>query len=95
MNNAILTIRTDKNLKEKATEIFENLGMNLSTAVNMFLKQTVIKQTFPCDIEALTAIKDAKNTYPKGYFKLFGAGKNLDLSSIEDINISNDGDIEL
>ena len=95
MNNAILTIRTNKNLKDKAAEIFESLGMNLSTAVNIFLKQTVIKQTFPCDLDTLTTIKEAKSTYPKGYFKLFGAGKNLDMPMVEDINIKDDGDIEL
>lgn len=95
MNDIILTVRTNKNLKERATEIYKNLGMNLSTAINMFLKETVIKKTYPCDINTLISSKDAKSTYPKGYFKLFGAGKNLDMPIIKDINIKNDGEVEL
>ena len=81
MNDIILTVRTNKNLKERATEIYKNLGMNLSTAINMFLKETVIKKTYPCDINTLISSKDAKSTYPKGYFKLFGAN-NLLISAI-------------
>ena len=41
MNDIILTVRTNKNLKERAAEIYKNLGMNLSTAINMFLKETL------------------------------------------------------
>ena len=32
-----LNIRTDKEIKEQAEQIFSDLGMNMTTAVNMFL----------------------------------------------------------
>ena len=37
----------------------------------------------------------AEDTYPKGYFDLFGSGKNLDLVEVDDIDIELDGGIEL
>lgn len=45
--NTMVTFRTDEKLKNEASHIFDSLGMSLSTAINMFLKQTVIKKTFP------------------------------------------------
>ena len=38
-----LNIRMDKEVKEQAEQIFQDLGMNMSTAVNLFLR-TVIRE---------------------------------------------------
>lgn len=43
------TMRIDPNLKEKANEVFDDLGLNMSTAVNMFLKAVVREQGLPFD----------------------------------------------
>lgn len=43
MASTNLNIRTDKAVKDQAEEIFNELGLNMTTAVNMFLK-TVIRQ---------------------------------------------------
>ena len=37
----------DKNLKAQADELFKNLGMNTSVALNMFLTQSVREQALP------------------------------------------------
>lgn len=95
MNDIMISIRTDKKLKESASKVFDGLGMNLSTAINMFLKQAVIKQKFPCEIDSEMKVENAITTYPKGYFKLFGAGKDLDLIDVDDIDVSLDGKVEL
>ena len=47
----MVTFRTEEDLKESATRVYESLGMNLSTALNMFLRQTVIQQKYPCSLE--------------------------------------------
>ncbi len=39
-------------------------------------------------------LNDAKSTYPKGYFKLFGSTKDLDIEEPNDIDIKLDEDIE-
>ena len=41
MENTNLNIRTDKEVKLAAEKIFEELGLNMTTAVNMFLRQTI------------------------------------------------------
>lgn len=74
----MVTFRTDEELKEKASAIYESLGMNLSTALNMFLRQTVIQQKYPCSLE-LDISRGAKNTYAPGFFELFGQGEGLGL----------------
>lgn len=43
MESTNLNIRTDKAVKDQAEAIFNELGLNMTTAVNMFLK-TVIRQ---------------------------------------------------
>lgn len=43
MASTNLNIRTDKTVKDQAEAIFNELGLNMTTAVNMFLK-TVIRQ---------------------------------------------------
>lgn len=39
--NTNLNIRTDKEVKENAEKIFSELGISMTTAVNMFLRQTI------------------------------------------------------
>lgn len=38
---ANLSIRTDKAVKEQAQQIFSELGMDMTTAVNVFLRQVI------------------------------------------------------
>lgn len=60
-------IKIDPELKEQAQDLFESLGMNLTTAVNIFLRQSVREQAIPFRIgepvpnaETLQAICDAR-----------------------------------
>ena len=73
-----ITFRTDEQLKNRATVLFDSMGMNLSTALNLFMRQAVIKQKFPCSLES-GMIKDAVASYPANFFSLFGTGANLGL----------------
>lgn len=41
METTNMNIRVDADLKRNAEEIYRELGMNLSTAVNIFLRQSV------------------------------------------------------
>ncbi|MDD7542232.1 MAG: type II toxin-antitoxin system RelB/DinJ family antitoxin [Mobiluncus porci] len=76
MSGTTITIRTDSELKNDATKLFEGLGMNLSVAINMFLRQAVSKQKYPLSLD-LEIGEGAKSSYPKGFFELFGAGADL------------------
>ena len=42
-----LNIRTDKEIKDQAERIFSELGLNMSTAINMFLRTTIRENGIP------------------------------------------------
>lgn len=50
MANVNVTIRMDENLKKQADELFNDLGMNLSTAITLFTKQAIREQGIPFEI---------------------------------------------
>lgn len=46
-----LNIKTDKAIKEQAEQIFNELGLNMTTAVNMFLRTTVREHGIPFEFK--------------------------------------------
>lgn len=42
-----LNIRMDKEVKDQAEQIFNELGLNMTTAVNMFLRTTIRENGIP------------------------------------------------
>ena len=46
-----LNIRTDKAIKDQAEEILNELGLNMTTAVNMFLRTTIREQGIPFELK--------------------------------------------
>lgn len=47
---AQINIRIDDNLKEKAEILFEELGLNMSTAFNIFIRQSIRQGGIPFEI---------------------------------------------
>lgn len=47
MTTTNLNIRTDKIIKEQAEEIFNELGLNMTTAINMFLRTAIREHGIP------------------------------------------------
>ena len=47
---AQVNIRIDDDLKTRADALFEELGLNMTTAFNMFIRQTVRQGGIPFDI---------------------------------------------
>jgi addiction module RelB/DinJ family antitoxin len=48
--DATLTIRTSKTLKEEVGKILSRLGLNHSSAVNMFYHQVLAQKEIPFDL---------------------------------------------
>jgi DNA-damage-inducible protein J len=48
--NEWLHIRIDKKTKNEAKKILKGLGMNMSSAVKLFLRQVIDLKSFPCEI---------------------------------------------
>jgi len=51
-----INISTDTELKAKAQAILDDLGLDMSTAVNIFLTQMVDKETLPFEIAPSTTV---------------------------------------
>ena len=65
MKTVNVTLRVDKELKEQADALFEDMGLSLNTACRMFLKRAVQEQRIPFDVrrpdrKTLRAISDAE-----------------------------------
>ena len=46
-----LTIRIEENLKHDAEILFSKIGMNMSTAINIFFRQAVRAQEIPFELK--------------------------------------------
>jgi DNA-damage-inducible protein J len=67
MNSANLNSRTDKDVKEQAEQIFAKLGINMTTAINLFLRTAIRKRGIPFDLlldapneNTIAAMEDGK-----------------------------------
>ncbi len=47
-----LNVRVDEDLKKNAEDLLNDLGMNMSTAINVFLRQLVRVHGIPFEIKA-------------------------------------------
>ena len=63
-----LNVRVDATLKKEADLLFKNLGLNMSTAINMFLTKCINTSSIPFEISTpkpsknlKKALKEAKN----------------------------------
>lgn len=61
-----LSIRMDRELKEQAEQLFSELGMNMTTAFNIFVRQAVRQGKIPFEIslnipnaETIAAMEEA------------------------------------
>jgi DNA-damage-inducible protein J len=50
--NTNINIRTTKELKTNASQVLRSMGLDMSTAVNLFLVQVVNKNAIPFEISA-------------------------------------------
>ena len=51
MSTSTLQIRIDDHLKEQAIALFDRLGLDLPTAVRMFLKKAVLENGVPFELK--------------------------------------------
>ena len=50
MSKTRMSIRLDSEVKEQAQQVFSNLGMDMTTAINIFLRQAIQYQGLPFDV---------------------------------------------
>ena len=63
MNNTVLQIRVDEELKKNANIALEDIGLDLSTAIRMFLNKTVLLSGLPFEVNNKRKIVKAKKSF--------------------------------
>ncbi|MBP3284693.1 MAG: type II toxin-antitoxin system RelB/DinJ family antitoxin [Clostridia bacterium] len=81
MANTSMNIRMDSDIKQKAQKIFAELGMDTTTAINIFLRQVIRTNGLPFEvkidtpnaetIEALQEIEKLKEDSTKKTYSTF------------------------
>ena len=81
MANVNVTIRMDESMKRQADELFSDLGMSLTRAITVFLRQSLREQAIPFQIkrnmpnrdtlEAIEEVKHLKNDPNKKTYNSF------------------------
>lgn len=51
MESTNLNIRTDKEVKTQAEKLFDALGLNMTTAINIFLRQAIRENGIPFEVK--------------------------------------------
>ena len=47
MSSAMIQFRVDEDLKRKATEVYEQIGLDLPSAMRMFMKRSIVMRGLP------------------------------------------------
>ena len=90
MKNVTTSIRIDSSTKQAATELLNELGLDLSSAVNIFLKQVVLQGGLPFQVkypqykpEVIEAMEEAeklsRNPNTKKYSSFSEALEDMDI----------------
>ncbi|MBU9673893.1 type II toxin-antitoxin system RelB/DinJ family antitoxin [Planococcus sp. CP5-4] len=79
---AIVQVRVDEDVKSQAVEVLTNLGMDTSTAINVFLRQVVAENGLPFQPKiarfnevTISAIKESDEMVANG---AYDANKSVD-----------------
>ena len=82
-----LNIRIDAKLKKESDNLFKELGLNMSTAINMFLTKCVSTASIPFKIEKNKPGKDLIEAIKEGeqILKDLKSGKRKGYDSMEDM----------
>ncbi len=86
MATAVLQTRIDTKTKQEAESLFSSLGLDVTTAIRLFLKQAINQQRIPFEIvppqpnftdETLMAIEEARKISRDSSVKSYASAKEL------------------
>ncbi|MFA5792353.1 MAG: type II toxin-antitoxin system RelB/DinJ family antitoxin [Candidatus Gracilibacteria bacterium] len=84
-----INIRADEQLKKNSTEIFNEMGLDMSGAITLFLQQVVITESIPFPIKTANGFSKAEESLlvrerkkmivdiKKGKTKLYSSAEDL------------------
>ena len=86
MATVVLQTRVDTETKLEAESLFDSLGLDITTAIRLFLRQAINQQRIPFDIvppkynfseETLAAIDEARRISKDSSVKSYSSAKEL------------------
>ena len=80
-----ITIRMDKELKNEAETLLKSMGMNMTTAFNLFATAVVRQKRIPFEIVADPFYSEANQTRLKKSIAKANAGKGRVEKSVEEL----------
>ena len=83
MATSLLQVRVDDSLKEQAAVVFENLGIDTSTAVRMFLKRAVMENGIPFRM----TLPKAPYVAERGYRAMVELNESAEKNGISDMSL--------
>ncbi len=83
MATSLLQVRVEDSLKDQAAVVFENLGIDTSTAVRMFLKRAVMENGIPF---RMTLPKEPYNA-ERGYRAMVEISEGAEKNGMSDMTL--------
>ena len=86
MATTVLQTRVDAQTKQEAETLFDSLGLDITTAIRLFLRQAINQQKIPFDIvppkynfteETLSAIEEARKISRDTSVKSYSSAREL------------------
>lgn len=84
MATSLIQVRIDNDLKTKANQIFADLGLDISSAIRMFLKRSVIENGIPFSM-VLPPIQNSRDL--NGLQALAAINVSSEKSGISDMSL--------
>lgn len=84
MATTSISVRMDAETKREGEELFKELGLNMSTAINMFVKQAIRENRIPFivgdpkpNVDSLESIREAEEFFASGRKARFAQAEEL------------------
>lgn len=84
MATTTITIRMDEKLKKQAEILFEDMGLNMTTAFTLFTKAVVRQNKIPFEISADPFYSESNMAHLRRGVDALNAGKGVEHEIIED-----------
>ena len=83
MATSLLQVRIENSLKDQAAEVFENLGIDTSTAIRMFLKRAVMENGIPFRMTLPQKPYEAE----RGYRAMLELNESAEKNGVSDLSL--------
>ena len=84
MANTSMNIRMDSDIKKQAQELFSEFGLDMTTAVNMFLRQAIRQRAIPFELRLDVPNAETMAAFNEGE-RMLNDPKAQRFSSVEDL----------